>query len=163
VPDLSKYVDEVIQEQSKAHNSSVWLLTTYRVLRTVALVTSAVTPVLVLLDAEKVWTTLAAASAAVALGLIQLTSLDELSLLDRDRADRLHRALRCFETGTGLYAEPSDKDQHQSFVEEVEEIRSDWERRRETLVRRSFLQHLGKTPEPSPVDRCKPDSESEPK
>jgi hypothetical protein len=96
------------------------------------------------LDAEKIWTTLVAACAAVALGLIQLTSLDELSLIDRDRADRLRRALRRFETETGPYAASSDNEKYLSLIEEVEEIRSDWERHREALVRRSFIQDLTK-------------------
>jgi hypothetical protein len=63
-----------------------------------------------------------------------------LSLLDRTRADRLRRALRCFDTKTGPYSEPSDKDQYRRFVQEVETIRLDWERNRKALVRRSFLQ-----------------------
>jgi hypothetical protein len=138
-----KYKDDVGREQQKAHKSSVRLLFMSRVLRAVALLAAAVTPVLVLINAAKAWTALAAGAAAVALGLIQLTLLDELSLLDRVRADRLQRALRCFETKTGSYAEPSDKDQYWRFAQEVEAIRSDWETDREALVRRSFLQRLG--------------------
>jgi Protein of unknown function (DUF4231) len=96
-------------------DSSVRLLIIYRLLRIVALVASAVTPVLVLLDAEKIWTTLVAACAAVALGLIQLTSLGELSLVDRDRADRLRRAFRRFETDARPYVESSDNEKYRSL------------------------------------------------
>jgi hypothetical protein len=147
-----KYVADVDQERSKAHKSSVWLLVIHRVLRTLALAASAATPVLVLLNADKVWTASIAAFAAVALGLIQLTSLGELSLLDRDRADKLRRALHSFITEAGPYARLNDTDHYQRFNAEVEQIRSDWERRREALVRRSFRQNLEKAPESNSQD-----------
>jgi hypothetical protein len=86
------------------------------------------------LEAPKQWKATVAGFAAVAVGVVQLTAIHELSLLDRERADGLKRLLRLLSTSSIL----SRNDGRTTFVREVEAIRRQWETHRARLVRRTF-------------------------
>ena len=133
---FGSYVEEVKTERKKAHRSSVRLLVFYRSARAAGLIAAAVTPILAATHAASSLTASVAAFAAIAIGLVQLTAMQELSMLDRDRADALQHELRGFQNGRGRYEGapiPSDL-----FFERVEAIRLDWQRRRRRLVKSTF-------------------------
>ena len=130
------YLKDVRREQLRAHRSAVWLLTTYRVLRFVGVLAAALTPVLAALNSPKWWTVGVGAIAALAVGVVQLTRIDELSILDRDRSDRLLRELRYFDNHWGDYA--NDSERNHKLIENVEQIRRSWEINRQQLVRRTL-------------------------
>ncbi len=133
---FSKYIADVRKERRSAHGSSVRWLGAYRVLRLAGVLAAAVTPVLAALGEPKWWTVGVAAFSAVAVGIAQLTRIEELSVLDRDRADRLQRELRYLDNGWGGYRH--QKTLSDTFIENVEAIRRDWERQRVKLIRRTF-------------------------
>jgi hypothetical protein len=137
--DFAAYVTEVRSEQLKAHNGSVRELAAYRLLRSLGLLAALATPIMAASNIPKVWTAIIAAAAALAFGVTQLTAIPELSVLDRDRSDAMHRELRRFDTGSEPYA--ADDRAHQ-FIRRVEAVRKQWEQQRRELVRQTFTVKL---------------------